>query len=194
MHAFDFNATMYLCKAMYALLRTILFQFAPEAVHVWTMRQLDRAYSIAPIRFLLKRSYQKKSASLHRKLWGIDFPNPVGLAAGFDKNAVAIKALGDLGFFLLDLVRDHRPDGHADEGQAQHPAQDVGTEHGGHPAAHRAGQRVVGQRGHQNAQHDGPGLAKTCGQHQRQQLCLVAHFGQGNDAGGDQKSFHAKRP
>ena len=88
---------------MYALLRSILFQFALEAVHVWTMRQLDRAYSIAPIRFLLKRSYQKKSASLHRKLWGIDFPNPVGLAAGFDKDAKHIDALACLGFGFIEI-------------------------------------------------------------------------------------------
>lgn len=88
---------------MYALLRSILFQIAPEAVHVWTMRQLDRAYSIAPIRFLLKRSYQKKSLSLHRKLWGIDFPNPVGLAAGFDKDAKHIDALACLGFGFIEI-------------------------------------------------------------------------------------------
>jgi dihydroorotate dehydrogenase len=67
------------------------------------MRQLDRAYSIAPIRFLLKRSYQKKSASLHRKLWGIDFPNPVGLAAGFDKDAKHIDALACLGFGFIEI-------------------------------------------------------------------------------------------
>jgi dihydroorotate dehydrogenase len=67
------------------------------------MHQLDRAYSIAPIRFLLKRSYQKKSASLHRKLWGIDFPNPVGLAAGFDKDAKHIDALACLGFGFIEI-------------------------------------------------------------------------------------------
>jgi dihydroorotate dehydrogenase len=67
------------------------------------MRQLDRAYSIAPIRFLLKGSYQKKSASLHRKLWGIDFPNPVGLAAGFDKDAKHIDALACLGFGFIEI-------------------------------------------------------------------------------------------
>jgi len=67
------------------------------------MRQLDRAYSIAPIRFLLKRSYQKESASLHRKLWGIDFPNPVGLAAGFDKDAKHIDALACLGFGFIEI-------------------------------------------------------------------------------------------
>jgi len=67
------------------------------------MRQLDRAYSIAPIRFLLKRSYQKKSASLHRKLWGIDFTNPVGLAAGFDKDAKHIDALACLGFGFIEI-------------------------------------------------------------------------------------------
>jgi ammonia channel protein AmtB len=49
---------------------------------------------------------------------------------------------------------------------------------------------VVGQRGHQDAQHDGPGFAKARRQHQRQQLGLVAHFGERDDAGRDQKSFH----
>ena len=88
---------------MYALLRSILFQFAPEAVHLWTMRQLDRAYNIAPIRKLLQITYQKKSDSLHKTLWGIDFPNPVGLAAGFDKDAKHIDALACLGFGFIEI-------------------------------------------------------------------------------------------
>jgi cyclomaltodextrinase len=60
----------------------------------------------------------------------------------------------------------------------------------GHPAAHRTGQRVVGQRGHQDAQRRWAGLAEARGQQQRQQLRLVAHFTQGDDAGRDEKGFH----
>ena len=54
----------------------------------------------------------------------------------------------------------------------------------------RAGQAVIHQCGDQNAQHDGPGFAKTCRQHQREQLRLVAHLGERDDGGRNEKGFH----
>ena len=55
---------------------------------------------------------------------------------------------------------------------------------------HRAGQRMVGQRGDEDAPDDGPGPAKAGGQQHRQQLRLVAHFGKGDECGGGKQSFH----
>ncbi|MNT52050.1 hypothetical protein D3C72_1890570 [compost metagenome] len=49
---------------------------------------------------------------------------------------------------------------------------------------------MVDECGDQNAQNDRPGFAKACGEHQRKQLRLVAHFGERNDGGGDKKRFH----
>ncbi|MNN51577.1 hypothetical protein D3C81_1662220 [compost metagenome] len=58
------------------------------------------------------------------------------------------------------------------------------------PAAERAGKAVVDERGDQDAKDDGKGLAIARGQHQRQQLRLVAHFSERDDACGDEEGFH----
>ena len=65
------------------------------------------------------------------------------------------EALGDLGLFFFDLVGDHRPDRHADEGRYEHPAQNPGADRTGHPGTQRSGQAVVHERGGQDAQDDG---------------------------------------
>ena len=82
------------------------------------------------------------------------------------------------------------PGGHGQEGDPENPAQHIRAKQGRHPGAECAGQRMVGQGGHQDACNDGPGLAKTRGQNEREQLRLVAHFGEGDDTCGDEKSFH----
>jgi hypothetical protein len=74
----------------------------------------------------------------------------------------------------------------------RYPAQHLRPHHRGHPGTQRTRQPVVGQRGDQNAQNDGPGLSETRGQHQRQQLGLVAHLGQGDDGGRNKKGFHGE--
>ena len=87
------------------------------------------------------------------------------------------------GVGLCDLVRNQHPNCHGDKGAAQHPTQNLRPQPGGNPGSQGTGQRVVGQRGHQNRQHDRPGLAKAGRQNQRQQLRLVAHFSQRDDTG-----------
>ena len=67
-----------------------------------------------------------------------------------------------------------------------------GPDQGGEPGAERAGQRVVGQGGDKDAGDDGPGLAETRSEDEGEQLRLVAHFGEGDDAGGDEESFHER--
>ena len=51
---------------------------------------------------------------------------------------------------------------------------------------------MVGDGGDEDARDDGPGRAETRGQQQRQQLCLVADFGERDDASGDEEGFHEK--
>jgi dihydroorotate dehydrogenase, subfamily 2 len=88
---------------MYALIRKILFNFDPEAVHYWVMKRLRFAYSIAPLRGIIRSMYTVKHSKLKRKLWGLTFPNPVGLAAGFDKDAKFSDALATLGFGFVEV-------------------------------------------------------------------------------------------
>jgi dihydroorotate dehydrogenase len=88
---------------MYTLLRKILFRFNPESVHHLVMDCLKIMYAIAPARWLLKQLFLAKNKGLERTLWGITFPNPVGLAAGFDKDASYTDALACLGFGFVEI-------------------------------------------------------------------------------------------
>ena len=88
---------------MYALLRKILFSIEPEAVHYMVMDRLRTANSLAPMRALLRKTFVLKDPRLEKKLWGLTFPNPVGLAAGFDKDARYTDALASLGFGFIEI-------------------------------------------------------------------------------------------
>ena len=88
---------------MYKIIRSILFFIEPEKVHHMVMKRLRFAYSIPLFRFILKSMYTVESPSLERTLWGIKFPNPVGLAAGFDKDARFTDSLACLGFGFIEI-------------------------------------------------------------------------------------------
>lgn len=89
--------------AMYQILRKLLFTIAPERVHYLAMGWLSKAYAVAPMRWLLRSSFTFKHPELERELWGIKFPNPVGLAAGFDKDARWVDELSALGFGFVEI-------------------------------------------------------------------------------------------
>jgi dihydroorotate dehydrogenase len=82
----------------YSLLRPWLFCLDPEKAHDLTLSNLDRAQRWG----LLKRFITKPIADPHM-LCGIQFPNPVGLAAGLDKDGKHIDALAALGFGFLEI-------------------------------------------------------------------------------------------
>ncbi len=88
---------------MYSLIRKILFTIDAEKVHHMVMKRLASAYKVGAIRSLLKASYVVKKPSLERTIWGITFPNPVGLAAGFDKDAKYTDCLACLGFGFIEI-------------------------------------------------------------------------------------------
>jgi dihydroorotate dehydrogenase len=94
---------MYLCRAMYALIRKALFTLQPEEAHNFAMKRLKFAYSLPFTRSWLKSQFTVKSPKLERELWGIKFPNPVGLAAGFDKDAKYTDTLACLGFGFIEI-------------------------------------------------------------------------------------------
>jgi dihydroorotate dehydrogenase len=82
----------------YPLLRSWLFSLDPEQAHNFTMSNLDRAERWGLLRHLIDQP-----ALDPRKLCGITFSNPVGLAAGLDKDGRHIDALGTLGFGFLEI-------------------------------------------------------------------------------------------
>ncbi len=88
---------------MYSLIRSILFRIDAEKVHYWVMKRLTFAYSVGFMRSILKSMFVVKSPKLERTLWGITFPNPVGLAAGFDKDARFTDPLACLGFGFIEI-------------------------------------------------------------------------------------------
>lgn len=82
----------------YPLLRPWLFSLDPEEAHRITLSNLDRAQ-----RWGLLRCFIDQPASDPRIVCGITFPNPVGLAAGLDKDGQHIDALASLGFGFLEI-------------------------------------------------------------------------------------------
>jgi len=82
----------------YPLLRPLLFRLDPETAHDLTLAGLRRAHALG-----LLRAFLPKAPALPRRVMGLDFPNPVGLAAGLDKNGEAIDALGEFGFGFLEV-------------------------------------------------------------------------------------------
>ena len=84
------------------VLRPILFRFSPEAAHNMSIRALQLAGACAPGRSLLRAMYHPGSRS-PVKLWDLEFPNPVGIAAGMDKDALAVDGLFALGFGCVEV-------------------------------------------------------------------------------------------
>ncbi|MCB9314840.1 MAG: quinone-dependent dihydroorotate dehydrogenase [Lewinellaceae bacterium] len=88
---------------MYKIFKPLLFLFPAETAHRITVFFLDLAAAIPPVRQFLKNWYCLKSPQLEREFHGLRFPNPVGLAAGFDKNGSHIRGLACLGFGFIEV-------------------------------------------------------------------------------------------
>ena len=89
---------------MYKLLiRPILFLFDPEKVHYFTFSLIRILCKIPFVASVFRNLYQVKNKKLERNLFGLTFANPVGLAAGFDKNAVLYNELANFGFGFIEI-------------------------------------------------------------------------------------------
>ena len=89
--------------SFYRFLRPLLFRLDPERAHNLTLHLLSLAGSLLPIRAWLRRIFTSQTPGLGVRLFGLDFRNPVGMAAGFDKDGQAIPGLACLGFGHLEL-------------------------------------------------------------------------------------------
>lgn len=88
---------------MYKLFKPILFSFSPETVHniiVGLLKFLGYVPLFSPI---LRLIFRNNSPKLEKEVMGIKFPNPVGLAAGFDKNGEIYNQLYDFGFGFIEI-------------------------------------------------------------------------------------------
>lgn len=89
---------------MYRLIKPIFFQFDPEKVHYFVVKRLKWFHEHFPLgETILRGSFDVNIKGLEREVFGIKFKNPVGLAAGFDKNGEYIEALSDLGFGFIEV-------------------------------------------------------------------------------------------
>jgi dihydroorotate dehydrogenase len=85
---------------MYAAIRPWLFQIAPETAHHLTL-QLMRICGTQPFRSFLQKMYSAPAKPV--EAFGIRFSNPVGLAAGYDKDGIAVRGLSALGFGHIEV-------------------------------------------------------------------------------------------
>lgn len=88
---------------MYKRLKPLIFLFSPEVAHEWTMRLLTLACAIPGVAWILRRHYTVTDKRLEVSIAGLTFPNPVGLAAGFDKDARWLKEMRTLGFGFVEI-------------------------------------------------------------------------------------------
>jgi dihydroorotate dehydrogenase len=87
----------------YRLLRHLLFQMPAETAHGLAAAALERLLAPPAVRSHVRRRFAVDDPILRVDRWGISFPNPVGLAAGFDKAGTLFNALGALGFGFVEI-------------------------------------------------------------------------------------------
>lgn len=89
---------------MYRLIKPVFFRFDPEKVHHFVVKRLNWFHDHFPLgKTILRSSFDVHIKGLEREVFGIRFKNPVGLAAGFDKNGEYVEALSHLGFGFIEV-------------------------------------------------------------------------------------------
>ena len=88
---------------MYQLFRSILFRFDAEKVHYFVVGLLKLMMKFPPSRWIFRSIYHLEDPALEREFIGLKFPNPVGLAAGFDKNAKFFDEMESCGFGFIEI-------------------------------------------------------------------------------------------
>ena len=88
---------------MYQLIKPLLFQFDPEDVHYFVTRNLKRFNRFPGGAGVSRMLWDLEDKRLEKEVFGLKFNNPVGLAAGFDKNAELMSEMGNLGFGFVEV-------------------------------------------------------------------------------------------
>jgi dihydroorotate dehydrogenase len=89
---------------MYKLLiRPFFFLFDPEKIHHFAFSSIKLVFAIPGMKFLWRKMYVIEDKRLEREVFGLKFPNPVGLAAGFDKDGKLFNELAYCGFGFVEV-------------------------------------------------------------------------------------------
>jgi len=88
---------------MYSIIRKILFLFDAEKVHYFSINSLKFILKLPFAKSIFKNYFCIENTALERNIFGLKFKNPVGLAAGFDKNATMFHDLEYLGFGFIEV-------------------------------------------------------------------------------------------
>ncbi|PKO96565.1 MAG: quinone-dependent dihydroorotate dehydrogenase [Bacteroidetes bacterium HGW-Bacteroidetes-6] len=88
---------------MYKILKPIFFSFSPETAHNIIVRLLIILRYIPLSSFVIRLLFKYRSPKLEREVMGIKFPNPVGMAAGFDKNGEIYNEMANFGFGFIEV-------------------------------------------------------------------------------------------
>jgi dihydroorotate dehydrogenase len=107
LHLFlNFNAfslfALQICS-MYKIFKPLLFKMSPEKAHYVTMRLFNIALKMPLAKTIFKYFYAVENKKLTREVLGLTFPNPIGLAAGFDKDGKYFEDLQHLGFGFIEI-------------------------------------------------------------------------------------------
>src|SRR3954449_8065192 len=84
-------------------IQPFLHRLDPETAHELARDSLIAAQRLPGGLAFLRQRFCEYDPSLHTRAFGLEFPNPIGLAAGFDKNARAVRALAALGFGAIEV-------------------------------------------------------------------------------------------
>ena len=90
-------------KVYKKLIRPILFLFDPEKVHHFSFASIRLAHKIPFVGSIVRYLFTVNDPKLEREVFGIRFPNPIGLAAGFDKDAKLFQELSNFGFGFIEI-------------------------------------------------------------------------------------------
>jgi dihydroorotate dehydrogenase len=86
---------------MYSFFRPLLFKLDPESAHQLTLQLIRLAGIFPPSRWILQAGYASQIKPVN--VFGLQFSNPVGLAAGYDKDGIAVRGLSTLGFGHIEI-------------------------------------------------------------------------------------------
>ena len=86
-----------------SVIRKVLFKYDPEDVHHFTFNMLKNLFKLPLTGTLARTKFVIEDKKLERNLFGLTFKNPVGLAAGFDKNAVLFDEFANYGFGFVEI-------------------------------------------------------------------------------------------
>lgn len=88
---------------MYKIVRSFLFLLNPESAHFFSFKAIKLILNLPGKNWVVRKIFNIKDSRLERNLFGLKFPNPVGLAAGFDKDATLFDELGSFGFGFVEI-------------------------------------------------------------------------------------------